>query len=166
MLLLLTTLALASETSDTAPESAYEPVRDNGMRLFLGAGQATSTGGVSGAVELGFHLTRMRRRIGGEYGVSLSAYQVGQTTLPVFNLDGGLRWRPSPDWRVQPYVAGGLGVSFLIILPFPTVYLATGAVLQVGEVDLDASLRARQILDIYGQSSGVTVTTLEIGVGF
>ncbi len=162
MLPLLLSMAMADEPATPAPA----PAKEAGMRLFLGGGQASSSGGTSQAAELGFHLTRMGRRVGGEYGVSLSAYQLNQVTLPVFNLDGGVRWRPDPDWRVQPTLGAGLGVSFLLIIPVPSLQLSLGAVLDLGELQLDATLRARQLLDIYGQSNGVIVNTLEIGVGF
>lgn len=162
MLPLLLSMAMADE----APTPAPAPAKEAGMRLFLGGGQASSSGGTSQAAELGFHLTRMGHRVGGEYGVSLSAYQLNQVTLPVFNLDGGVRWRPNPDWRVQPTLGAGLGVSFLLIIPVPSLQLSLGAVLDLGELQLDATLRARQLLDIYGQSNGVIVNTLEIGVGF
>lgn len=162
MLFLLTSV-LAAETIEE-PATPMPPT--SGMRIFLGGGQATSQGGMSPAAEMGFHITKMGRRVGGEYGLSLSAYELDQVTLPVFNLDGGLRWRPSPDWRVQPYVAGGVGVSFLVFIPVPSVSLALGGALQLGELSLDLTLRARQLLDIYGQTDGVLVNTLEVGVGF
>ena len=154
---LLICAALASEGSTE---------KEAGMRIFLAGGTAQSSGGSSQAAELGFHLTRMGERVGGEYGLSLSTYQVNNTTFPVFNFDGGLRWRPSPDWKVQPYLAGGVGVSFLLILPIPSLTLGLGAALELGELTLDVTLRARQLVDIYGQTEGVSVGTLELGVGF
>jgi hypothetical protein len=162
---ILLAAALASE-APPPPEPAAPPAKEAGMRIFLGGGSATSSGGTSEAAELGFHLTRMGQRVGGEYGVSLSAYQVGTTALPVFNFDGGLKWRPSPDWKVQPTLGAGVGVSFLIIVPFPSITASLGAVVPLGELNLDVTLRARQVLDLYTQSSGVAVGTLEFGVGF
>ena len=167
----LLALALAESVPEVHEERPAEPAeaapaREAGMRIFLGGGNATSSGGTSEAAELGFHLTRMGDRVGGEYGLSLSAYQIGQAAVPVFNFDGGIRWRPSSSWRVQPYLGGGVGVSFLIIVPVPSITAALGVMVPLGELNLDLTLRARQLLDIYTQSSGVSVATLEFGVGF
>jgi len=171
---MLTTLllgaALAAEPAEPVADAsppARSSFKEPGVRIFLGLGTATSSGGTSEAGELGFHWLRQGDRIGAEYGLSLSAYRIGDVTLPVFNFDGGVRWRPNPSWRVQPVVSGGVGVSFLLVLPVPSVHLALGATVRLGqELRLDATLRARQLLDLYADTDGVTVATLEVGVGF
>ncbi len=116
---------------------------------------------------MGFHWIRQGQFVGAEYGLSLSAYRSNGITLPMFNFDAGIRLRPSHQWRVQPYGTAGLGVSFLLIVPLPSVNVGVGVQVPLGpELALEGALRVRQLLDIYTETQGVTVGTFEMGLVF
>lgn len=156
MFSLLCTLALGE---DTVP-----PTSDTGVRIFLGAGSAQNQGSVGEALELGAHRVTYKNRVGSQLGGSLSFYRAGALTLPVLNADAMVRWRPSETWRVQPYASAGIGLSMLLILPFPAATIGLGLDIPVGNLHLDGALRGRWIADPYGQTDGVSVTTLELGL--
>ena len=163
MLLALVTAALAQDPASDEPE----PVDESHVRLYLGGGSAQTQGSVGQAAELGAHWVRMGGLVGSELGGGLSFYRAGNVSLPVLNLDAAGRIQPRADWTLEPYATAGLGVSVLIIIPFPSVSVGLGLELDLGvEVKLDATLRGRWIADPYGQSEGVTVQTLELGLGF
>ena len=150
---------------------AEEPVADTrsrGMRLYLSGGDAVVGGSHSGFGSLGVQSVQQGTIVGGAFGGELSAFQPSgsQGVLPVLNLDASLRLTPWPDAKVMPYLTGGLGLSVLIIIPFPDVTLSLGAELPLGELRLYAELHQRAILPLYPGTEQVNVSSLRLGVGF
>lgn len=161
---LLTALALAAEPPADPPTNT-EP--QHGMRIFLGGGSAVSSGGgARGTAELGVQRIERTKRLSGAWGLSLQTFDVDGRPLPILDLDAMLRLRPAQDWTVRPFVSGGVGLSVLLILPMPCLTLGLGAELNLGDLNLDLVLQARQIADIYVTQDSVTTTTLQVGVGF
>ena len=97
---------------------------------------------------------------------SLQTFDVDGRPLPILDLDAMLRLRPDQDWTLRPFVSGGVGLSILLILPMPCITLGLGAELNLGDLNLDLVLQARQIADIYITQDSITTTTLQVGVGF
>lgn len=160
-------LALAQDPGPS-PEPESRPPRERGMRLYLGGGDAVS-GSAHGAVgAIGFQLTERGRKVGGTYGVELMAYQADGSNfpLPVLNLDAALRLTPWPDAKLVPYATAGLGMTVLLIVPFPDVTLSLGAELPLGDLRLDAELHARTVLPLYPNTQPVNVGMLRLGLGF
>ncbi len=163
---LLTALALAAEPpSDPSPPASAEP--QHGMRIFIGGGSAVSSdGGTRGTAELGVQRIERTKRLSGAWGLSLQTFDVDGRPLPILDLDAMLRLRPAQDWTVRPFISGGVGLSVLLILPMPCLTLGLGTELNLGDLNLDLVLQARQIADIYVTQDSVTTTTLQVGVGF
>lgn len=150
---------------------AEEPTADarsRGMRLYLSGGDAVVGGSHSGFASMGVQSVQQGTIVGGAFGAELSVFQPAgyQVVLPVVNLDGSLRITPWPDAKVMPYLTGGLGISFLLIVPFADVTLSVGAELPIGELRLYAELHQRAILPHISGQDPVNVSSLRLGVGF
>ena len=160
--LCLSLVALAEE-----PAPAGDP-RSRGMRLYASGGDAVVGGSHSGFASLGVQSVQQGTVVGGAFGGELSAFQPSgsQGVLPVLNLDASIRLTPWPDAKVMPYLTGGLGLSVLIIIPFPDVTLSLGAEVPIGELRLYAELHQRAILALYPGTEQVNVSSLRLGVGF
>lgn len=164
-------MSLSAHAVEPPPPStppAPEVERDLGMRLYISGGDAVVGTSHGAFASLGAQVVQQGGIIGGALGAELSAFQPSgsEGVLPVINLDASLRLTPWPDGRVVPYVSGGLGVSVLIIIPFPDLTLSLGAELPLGELRLYAELHGRSILPLYPGTEQVNVSSLRLGVGF
>lgn len=169
--MLLTTallgLALAQET--TPPPATPPPTKERGMRIYVAGGQAAIPGqGSRGAAAIGAGTMTRGTTVSGAFGGEFAAVDTGSGLyLPVLNLDAAVRWSPLHQAPLRPYASAGVGVTMVLIVPFPDLTLGLGLELPVGEeLLLDAELHARQILPLWPNSEPVTVTTLRLGVGF
>ncbi len=128
-------------------------------------------------------------------GATASPLAQGQSNCspPNFtmNLDGGLRYQLEASGHKKPYLTAGPGASIWFTsisrdeagqpkywpgfpLPYPSVMVGVGITLdqERGEhtlqdhFTLDATLRYRQIFDVYAMNPGLSSLTLELGASF
>lgn len=149
------------------PEAPSE--RERGMRLYLGGGDAQSVGGGGGGVAaIGFQSMQRGRPLGGSFGAEFAALQLNGSSfpIPVFNFDAALRLTPWPQAKVVPFATAGLGLTMLLIIPFPDATLSAGLELPLGDLRLDLELHGRVIMPLYPGTQQVNVATMRVGLGF
>lgn len=151
----------AQEQPEEAP-----PQKERTMRLYVGGGQGTAGAATYPTGSLGFHSLTRGRHIAGGAGGALQLVQVDDVRLPLIHVDGVVRAMPFPDAPVNPYVSGNLGLSLLLILPFPQVGLGLGVEIPVGdELRLEGELHARYVFPLW-EADPVALAELRLGVAF
>jgi hypothetical protein len=157
--LLLLALALLdpAHAADDAPHVT---------RVYLGGGSAQSGGTAVGAGEIGFDRMKLGDHFLGSWGGGLMWAQVNpDLAIPLWDLHANVRWAPFGG-GFRPYAGAGLGVTVLLILPFPTLQLDLGAMARLSdELWLNGGLSARQIFT-YGDNEPVSLATLQLGIAF
>ncbi|MDQ3264878.1 MAG: hypothetical protein M3Y59_14615 [Myxococcota bacterium] len=163
-------LLLALLLTQTPPAEEAKPPRGmSRARLYLGpaAGQQGGAQVGQGGV-LGFQgFTELSPSTSSFWGVEILGVQVGSGALPIFTGDLGLRYAPWPHAFLRPYGLVNLGISFLIIIPVPSLSAGVGVALPIGDVlSLDLGLRVRHALNIFNLSDSVNIAAVELGLGF
>lgn len=151
------------------PPPEPPPERERGMRLYLGGGDAQSVGGGGGGVAaIGFQSMQRGKTLGGSFGAEFAALQLNGSNfpIPVFNFDAALRVTPWPAAKVVPFATVGLGLTMLVIIPFPDATLSAGLELPLGDLRLDLELHGRVIMPLYPGTQQVNVATMRVGLGF
>lgn len=102
------------------------------------------------------------------WGLEGVGIKVGDTgTLPVLGGNFGLRYVFAADSSVRPFVKGNVGLSFLVVVPVPSLALSAGIDIPLGDVlHLDVTLSGREYLNIFDSTKSITAGTFEVGVGF
>lgn len=150
------------------PPPEPPPERERGMRLYLGGGDAQSVGGGGGVAAIGFQSMQRGKTLGGSFGAEFAALQLNGSNfpIPVFNFDAALRVTPWPAAKVVPFATVGLGLTMLVIIPFPDATLSAGLELPLGDLRLDLELHGRVIMPLYPGTQQVNVATMRVGLGF
>jgi len=167
MWLTIAEASFAAEPAADAPEASEDPPeKRRTLRLYVGGGQGAAGANTAPTFSLGFHSLTRGRHIAGGAGGALQLVQIDSARLPLIHVDGVLRLLPFPDAPVIPYLSGNLGLSLLLIIPFPQVGVGLGAEIPVGdELSLEGELHARYIFPLW-DADPVTIAELRLGVAF
>lgn len=159
-------LAADPPAAEAREEEEAPPEKRRTMRLYLGGGQGTSGTTAYPTFSLGFHSLTRGRHIAGGVGGALQLVQIDAVRLPLIQIDGVVRAIPFPDAPVIPYLSGNLGLSMLLIIPFPQLGVGLGAEIPVGdELRLEGELHARYVFPLW-DADPVTIAELRVGVAF
>lgn len=167
---MIRTLALAGLLTSAVASSQEQPQgKMPHLRLHLGgAGVRQASSGTGGAIILGVQgYSDVQPFLSWYWGAELIGAQLGPIVLPVTNGDIGVRWTPFPDWIIRPYLRGNMGLSFLFILPVPSLGLGLGIALPLfNVVFLDAVVGVRRAFAFWDANQSVDIQLVELSLGF
>jgi len=172
-LLSVALLAVCLPCSARAEEGASEAPRPSsvpGARLYLGGvSSKLDAGGMGSGGVIGFQsFLGKGGALNSFWGVEILGVKVTESAfLPVLTGDFGLRLMPWPEGVLRPSLKGGVGISFLLILPVPSVTLSLGLGLPLGqEWVIDVAITVRRAFNLFDVNNSLTLGVLEVGVGF
>jgi len=141
---------------------------DSYMRMYFAGGTASSSAASRGVVEFGVHSGRLEGQVAKGWALSMSAFETsGDVNLPLLNAEAFGQYRVWSDGSVSVAFAGGVGVSVLLIVPFPALHISAAIELPIADgFAVDMGFHTRALFDPYTQSEGAVSSTVQLGVSF